>query len=601
MLNNPIYQQIVLLIIASLPISYLIIRQIGKFSSPSDSRIAKTTTILTNLLGTLTKEHLEVDALLFNNYKATPKDKSELLDIQDFTTQETISVEKVFLKTDQAIAFASIASTMCHYQKLERIENVTNQFFRKCGFFKENIENEYAKIEEIPTNAEKKISTIVALNTSTKEIFSFTKGNSKSVLERCDRIIMNGKKIDLTTPMKSKIKARIKKMTKNGYKLIAFAYKALPLKRLDTYSEDFTEKDMIFLGIVGFSSPLNTETKSDIAAIKNLGIKTYILTTLPEKNAVPSGIELGLVNESYFEAISSSDLKDISDQKLEKMLQNKEKDYIFTELTEDDKLRISKTLKDLNEHVTSITRENGNSFNKILTSIKNSRSIIKNLRTLKYHAISCKVAEVFIIIAALILKVPSPLSIYSILAIELLINLFLEFALLKERYKNITVPNKVYVPKNTKISILRVLSNAIPTGIVVILVYMFNLTRYGYVLFDKISTNEGIVIKSTTVAFLILIISQILNAYHLRGRKSSLFSIKKLISNHYLILSTIITGLFTYIFISFPETQTILNVSTITKTEWQLIIFVIVILVILEEVHKFFKRRKDLKNGHSNS
>lgn len=600
MLEPSILQQIVLLIIAGLPISYIVLKQIGKLSSPADSRIAKTTTVITNLVGTLTKEHLEVDALLFNNYKAIPKENSELLDIQDFTTQEIISVEKIFLKTDQAIGFSSIASTLCHYRKLEKIENLTNQFFKKCGFQKERIEDEYSKIEEVPTNETKKISTIVAIHTPTKEIFSFTKGNSKAILERCNRIIMNGKKIDLTTPMKSKIKARIKKLTKNGYKLIAFSYKSLPLKRLDVYTEEFTENDMIFLGIVGFSSPLNMEARPDIAAIKELGIKTYILTTLPEKNAVPSGIELGLINESYFEAISGHDLKDFNDQKIEKMLQNKEKDYVFTELTEDDNLRIIKILKDTGEHVTSITRENKNSFKKILISITNTRSIIKNLRTLKYHSISCKIAEIFIIISAMILRVPSPLSIYSILAIELLINLSLEFALLKEKHKNITVPNKVYVPKNTKISIPRVLSNALPIGVVVVLVYIFNLTRYGYTLFDKISANEGIVTQSVTVAFLILIISQILNAYHLRGRKSSLFKYTKLISNPYLLLSTIITGLFTYIFITFPETQVILNVTTITKTEWSLIAFVIVILIILEEVHKFFKRYKD-KHESANS
>jgi len=591
--ETSILQQIVLLIIAGLPISYIVLRQVAKLASPADSRIAKTTTIITNLVGTLTKEHLEVDALLFNNYKATPKDNSELLNIQDFTTQEVISVEKIFLKTDQAIGFSSIASTLCHYKKLEKIENLTNQFFKKCGFQKERIEDEYVKIEEVPTNETKKISTIVAINTPTKEIFSFSKGNSKAILERCNRIIMNGKKIDLTTPMKSKIKARIKKLTKNGYKLIAFAYKGLPLKRLDVYTEEFTETDMIYLGIVGFSSPLNLETKPDIAAIKELGIKTYILTTLPEKNAVPSGIELGLINESYFEAMTGSDLRDISDQKLEKMLQNKEKDYVFTELKEDDNLRIIKILKDMGEHVTSITRENSNSFKKILFSIKTTRSIIKNLRTLKYHSVSCKIAEVFIIISAIILQVPSPLSITSIIAIELLINLFLEFALLKEKYKNITIPNKVYVPKNTKISIPRVLSTALPIGVIVMLVYIFNLTRYGYTLFDKINANESIVTQSVTVAFLILIISQILNAYHLRGRKSSLFKHTKLISNHYLLLSTVITALFTYIFISFPETQTLLNVTMITRTEWNIIIFVIVILVILEETHKFFKRRKD--------
>ena len=507
MLNSFILEQTALLILAITPISYLIIKQIAKISAPADSKIAKTTTIITNLIGTLTKEHLEVDALLFNNYKATPKEKSDLIDIQDFTTQETISVEKVFLKNDHAVAFASIASTLCHYQKLERIENVTNQFFTKCGFLEETIKNEYAKIEEIPTNTEKKISTIVALNTTTKEIFSFTKGNSKSVLDRCDRIIMNGKKVDLTTPMKSKIKARIKKLTKNGYKLIAFGYKALPLKRLDVYTEEFTETDMIFLGIVGFSSPLNMENKPDILTIKNLGIKTYILTTLPEKNAVPSGIELGIINPSYFEAISGPDLKDINDQKLSKMLENKEKDYVFTEITEPDKTRVINILKESGEQVTCITKENKSSFKKILTSIKNARSITKSLRTLKYHSISCKISELFIILSALALKIPSPLSIYSILAIEIFINLFLEFSLLKEKYQNITVPSKIYIPKNTKISIKRTLSNAIPIGIMVVLVYLFNLARYGHEILKEITISQEILAESITVAFLILVIS----------------------------------------------------------------------------------------------
>ncbi|MFA6917278.1 MAG: cation-translocating P-type ATPase [Candidatus Gracilibacteria bacterium] len=590
-MNDLIVEQIALLLVTAIPLSVITAQQVSRFFSKYDSKLEKTTTIVTDVVDILTKSNLEIKSLFFNYFKASTKTNSNLLDITNLRNKEKeiITVEKNHLKQEPSIQFAAIASQLCRYSKIEEIENIINGFFTKCGFNKNIIVGEYNKIQELPSDDKKKVSTTVAIHTITNEIFSFTKGNPRSLLKRCSRILIDGNKVELTPNIRLALKKRIKRLNQHGQKVIAFAYKGLPLKRLPHYTEEFAENDLIFLGLVSLSNPINTDIKEQMQLVRKVGIKTYILSTAKEKKTTGAAIELGVINPHYFETINSDYLKDLNDQKLIKMLENKEKDYIFTELKRENVDRIIKLLRETGEIVTIINQKEKITFQKIIQAIKKYRIDRENEPKLITHALACKISELFIIIAAIFLGMPLPLSITLILFIEIFVNLPLELAI-KTTKPEVDVMDKDYIPTKGIIPFKQLLSNGLIIGFIVAGIHFFNLIRYGWTIGDTSFISEEVALKSTTITFILLSISQIFNAYNVNNLNNSLFKLKTMMDK-YLFATTIIVILFTYIVINFFILKNYLDITIISPVEWEIIGFATFIIILAEETKKILIKK----------
>jgi len=540
-------------------------------------------------MGILTKEDLQIKSLFFNNFKTSPKEGTYMLEIENSKTKEIVTVEKTHLKQEPAIQYAAIASQFCRYPKIAGIENSINLFFTRCGFSKHSFEQKYEKIQELPSDDQKKISTVVAIETATKDIFSFIKGNPKILLNHCTRILLDGEKTEMTYNTRLALKKRIKRLNQHGQKVIAFAYKGLPIKRLAHYTEEFVENDLVFLGIVALSNPINTDIKEQMQLVRKLGIKTYILSTTKEKKTLGAAIELGVINPHYFESINNDYLKDLNDSKLSKMLENKDKDYIFTELKPEESSRIAHLLSERGEIVTTIDPNKKITFQKILHAIKKYRIDKENEPKLITHALSCKLAELLIIIFSVLLRMPLPLSITLILFMEIFINLPLELAI-KTTKPEVDVMDKSYIQTKGVIPFGQLLLNSLIIGVIIGGIYFFNLSRYGWTIGDSIYTNKEVVLKSTTIAFILLSISQIFNAYNVNNLNNSIFKLKTL-SNKYLFATTIIVILFTYIVINFFILQDYLDINVISTIEWEIIIFATILMIFGEELKKILIKK----------
>lgn len=578
-------EKMALLLASSIPLSIILAKQISRIFSKFDSTLEKTTTIVTDVVGILVKKEMEIKYLYFNNFKAQENQKTNSIEMENLKTKEFSTVEKSFLKSEKSFEYAAIAGYLCRYQKLDGLENVINSFFTKCGFAKNFLREEYDKIQELPTSEIKKISTTIAIRNINKEIFAFSKGNPRSLLKNCKRILLDGQKAELTYNMRLAIKKRIKRLNQNGQKVIAFAYKGLPIKRLSHYSEEFAENDLIFLGMISLSNAVNTEIKEQMQLVRKLGIKTYILSTTKEKQTTGAAVELEVINPTYFETINSDYLKDLPDQKLSKMLENKEKDYIFTELKQEDSARITKLLKETGDKVTIINPEKKITFQKIMQAIKKYRTDKENEPKLITHAISCKIAEIFIILSAIILRMPLPLSITLILFIEIFINLPLELAM-KGSSPEKDVMDKEYIFPKKSIPALPLLLNGLIIGFIVIGIYIFNLSRYGWTIGNSTFINDEVVIRSITMGFILLISGQIFNAYNVNDLNKTIFK-KANISNKYLLATTIIVIMATYTIINFFILKKYFDITIISIVEWQIMGFAILIMILAEETKKY--------------
>lgn len=578
--------KIATLVSAIIPLGLISINIFRRIFFRENPAIAAVTTICTTVVGTLTKENTSIRTVLFDNYELTIEEESNLVHLEDAETKEILKLEKKQLQKEQSIKLMAIVTTLCHYYKIHEIEAIITKFFKVCAIDSQQIIANYETLASIPSSEEKKISTVVAIKKETKEIFAFVKGNPKKVLEKCSRILINGKKIDIDQNLRKKIIKRIEKLNKRGEKVISFAYKPLPFKRLDHYSEHFTENDLVLIGFIGLGNETNLELVPYVEEIKKHGIKIYVMASAKERLTTAIAHQLKIINPHYFESLIGKDLDDLNEQKLRKMLSNKEKDYIFSELKHSDREKIIKSLKQNGETVIFINKNSKIQIKEVINHIDHQQQHIKNQKKLIYHALSCKIAEILLLISALIFKAPLPLSIILIISVDLLINSLLELSLYR------TPLNE----QNNKVNYMHLIVNGIISGFILSGLYFWSLIRFGWYPGENL-TPEALS-KSITIIFTALITIQIFSAFSLYNTRQSIIKIKfKPVL--YLILTTIISLMIIYILTNFKFFQENLKLETLSITEWEITIFIGMITMIIEEVRKYLIRKNEISENQS--
>lgn len=580
-MEKPTLEIILALIFASLPLSVIALAKVANIFAPHNKKIGNVTTILVNILGVLTRTDLKIRTIYFDKYKLNPAENEDFAKIEDLETHEETLVKRLELKDNPVLQQMAIAINFCHFEYLHNMETLISHYFFMAGLNKERFRSEYDLVQRIKNHPEKKISTAVLQSTTTKEIFAFSKGNAWKILEKCTRIYENGKKIDLSPNDRRRLRKKIEILYRNGQKVIAFASKALPIKRLSNYEENFVERELTFLGIIGLTEPLNKEIIPVLEETQKLGIKTYIITETKDKKAVAIGKEMGLINSSYFESIPGSYLKQLQDAKITKMLENKEKDFIFTELDKDDKERLCRIFAEGGEKIAVIEEANLELLKEIPSQVQKGKSINKNYSRFLRHALSCKIAEFITIITAVVLNTESPISFSAIILLDLTINLLLELSILSEK-------SEEQKQKTFKKILQSGVIQGFLTGIIISGVYVVNIMRDGWTFFEGIAPTSPSHIRASTATFVLLAIIQIISAFNFENPKKKL----------YLILSGIVSFMLLYIVIFFKPFADFFKFTEILELDISIILFAVTVYVVFAGAWKILNNKPKIRNHH---
>ena len=200
---------------------------------------------------------------------------------------------------------------------------------------RDKICHDYRKIDEIPFDFKRKRLSIIVENNN-KERIMICKGAVEEVLSICTYLEIEGKNKKINYKIIDNIKELSNKYSKEGYRLIAVAY-----KKLDSISSNFNnlEKDLVFLGLVSLLDPPKQSAHEAIEKLKNLGIEVKILTgdneLVTKKIAEEVRIEnKGLILGSQIEQMDQKTLEDVV-----------EKNTIFAKLLPHHKKRIVEALR----------------------------------------------------------------------------------------------------------------------------------------------------------------------------------------------------------------------------------------------------------------
>lgn len=196
----------------------------------------------------------------------------------------------------------------------------------------------YIKLDEIPFDyTRKRMSVVVKKDDHTL----ITKGALEEILKICTKVNNKGEIQNITKEKIEIIQEKAKDLAKKGMQVIAIASKK-EYPGINIFNEK-DEKNMTFIGLVGFLDPPKKDVKQTIKELKKYGIQTKVITGdnpyATENICSLVGIEGDI--------LLGSDLEKMTDEELSKKV---EEVSIFARMNPMQKERIVKVLR-TNGHV----------------------------------------------------------------------------------------------------------------------------------------------------------------------------------------------------------------------------------------------------------
>ncbi len=205
------------------------------------------------------------------------------------------------------------------------------------------------RVREIPfSSARKRMTAVYPDDDDTYT--AYMKGAPEVILDRCDRILVDGEEQPLTDEKKEEVLATNQEFAADALRVLGFARRTLDDADAD---DDEIEEGMVFLGLQGMIDPPREEVKEAVEDCRDAGIHVVMATGDNIETAKAIGEEIGFDPSG---ALTGSDIEDMTDEELQEHVSDVE---IFARVSPSHKVRILDALK-ANGHNVAMTGDGVN-------------------------------------------------------------------------------------------------------------------------------------------------------------------------------------------------------------------------------------------------
>ncbi len=223
---------------------------------------------------------------------------------------------------------------------------------QKAGFDHDELDEAYPRLGEVDfTSARKRMTTVH--RTPEGDTVAYMKGAPETVLERCDRELVDGEVVGLTDERRAEIEAHNESFGEDALRVMGFAYRPdVPDDQLEAADETH-EREMVFLGLQGMLDPPRPEVPGAIAGCLDAGINVVMITGDNAVTARAVGEEVGLRSTRV---ITGPELEGMDDGELLEVVDDVD---IFARTSPEHKTRILQTLQGKG-HIVAMTGDGVN-------------------------------------------------------------------------------------------------------------------------------------------------------------------------------------------------------------------------------------------------
>ncbi len=428
----------------------------------------------------------------------------------------------------------------------------------KNGMPKDNINKECPRVASLPFDSDRKLMSTV--NNINGKLTVIVKGAFDVMAERCT-------KGDIETARKV-----TEEMSEQALRVLAIGYKEIDELPKEITTETL-ETNLVFLGLVGMIDPPREEARDAVAVCREAGIKPVMITGDHVVTATAIAKDLGIYLDGD-RAITGVELDNMTDNELDDAVENIS---VYARVSPENKIRIVKawqrkgkvvsmtgdgvndapalkaadigcamgiTGTDVAKGAADMTLTDDN-FATIVDAVREGRGIYANIKKVVSFLLGTNIGEVICVFVAMLLWHKTPLLSMQLLWINLVTDSLPAIALGMEDVEPDIMTHKPK-PKSEGIFAgglgVRVVLQGLMFAILSLIAFKVG--------FNALGENGG-----QTMAFMVLALSQVVQAFNMRSDRSifkiGLFSNKTL--NKAVLISVLLMAvvLFTPVRIAF--------------------------------------------------
>ncbi len=413
----------------------------------------------------------------------------------------------------------------------------------KNGMTKDELNAEHPRLAEIPFDSDRKLMTTV--NRIDGKLVVIVKGAFDMMAPRCVAGDV-GTAREMTDTMSA-----------DALRVLAVAYKEIS-EIPENVTSEALENGLTFMGLVGMIDPPRPEAKDAVAVCRKAGIKPVMITGDHVVTASAIARELGILLDGD-RAITGAELDAMTDRELDEVV---ETISVYARVSPENKIRIVKawqrrgqvvsmtgdgvndapalkaadigcamgiTGTDVAKGASDMTLTDDN-FATIVDAVREGRGIYANIKKVVGFLLGTNIGEVITVFAAMLLCHVSPLLSMQLLWINLVTDSLPAIALGMEDVES-DVMDKKPKPKNEGIFAhglgIKVVIQGVMFAFLTLVAFFIGTGLSIGEIMNSALLNEANALaldRGRTMAFMVLALCQIVQAYNMRS-EHSLFKI----------------------------------------------------------------------------
>ncbi|TDQ42362.1 cation-translocating P-type ATPase [Aureibacillus halotolerans] len=480
----------------------------------------------------------------------------------------------------------------------------------KAGIDRKGLLDDFTVVQEFPFDSQRKMMSVIVQNKK-NELFVITKGAPDFISQRCNRRIHNGRIQRMGTTETRQMADVVDQMADDALRTLAVAYKKLV--SIDEAKDiERVESELVLVGVAGMIDPPREGVRESIDACRDAGIRTVMITGDHAKTAAAIAGQLGM-RRANGRILEGRQLDQMSAEELATDIDHID---VFARVSPTHKLRIVQAYQKRG-HVCAMTGDGVNDapaikaadigismgktgtdvareasdliltddrFETIQAAVKEGRNIYENVRKFIRYLLASNVGEILVMLFAMLAGLPLPLVPIQILWVNLVTDGLPALALGMDQPEDEVMRRK---PRPLKEGIFsrglawKIISRGFLIGAASLLAFWLTLNE------------SGELIEAQTVAFLTLVMAQLIHVFDCRS-DHSIFH-RNPFQNMFLVAAVLLSFLMVLVVVYVPGLQTIFHTVPIGWREWLLVLGMAAIPTFLLSIFHFQSGAKQLQ------
>ncbi|HEX5675503.1 MAG TPA: cation-transporting P-type ATPase, partial [Azonexus sp.] len=479
----------------------------------------------------------------------------------------------------------------------------------------------FVRLDEIPFDTDRKRMSVRVATPQGRMLYC--KGALETVLGVCDRVQLDGQVVPLDAAATSRLLAAENEMTGTGLRVLAFAHGVLDDGATDG-GLPVTESGLILSGLVGLEDPPRPEVPEAIARCDAAGIRVIMVTGDHPHTAQAIAREIGLLKTGQPVVITGDELRRMTPAQLQLALDAPE--ILFARVAADQKMHLVEALQKKGEIVavtgdgvndapalktadigiamgisgTDVAKEAADmillddNFASIVSAIEEGRAVFDNLRKFLTYILSSNIPEIVPYLAFVLFRIPLPLTIIQILAVDLGTDMLPALALGAEK-PDPEVMRRPPRARNERLLSWNLIARAylflgVLEAAAAMAVFFLVLHAAGWEYGETLARNAPLYLQATTACLAAIVMSQVMNVLLCRHPQRSVFTFG--LFGNPLILLGIAAEIGLLLFIVYtPGGNWLFGTAPLEAEVWLAAIALAVVMGMLEEMRKAWVRR----------